>query len=81
VAGPWVEGERLYALLRRQAWRASELLRRWISTGQVSVSRHLIPGSESFEVLTSEDGLGEAWRAAQNSGPSLIISLGACRGP
>jgi tRNA nucleotidyltransferase (CCA-adding enzyme) len=59
VAGPWVEGERLYALLRRQAWRASELLRRWVSTGQVSVSRHLIQSRESFEVLTSEDGLLE----------------------
>jgi len=42
IAGPWIEGERLYVLRRREEISAHKLLRERIISGQVSISRGLI---------------------------------------
>ncbi|MEM2860487.1 MAG: CCA tRNA nucleotidyltransferase [Nitrososphaerota archaeon] len=59
AAGPWVEGERLYALLRREDTEADRLLRRWIEAGQVAVSHGLKEELRRAEILTSRSGLFE----------------------
>lgn len=41
AAGPWVDGERLYVLKRREARGAVELTRRWLEGRSVSVPRDL----------------------------------------
>jgi tRNA nucleotidyltransferase (CCA-adding enzyme) len=58
-AGPWVDGERLYALVRRDTTRAKELVEKWFRGRQVAVSRHLASDRASLEVLTPEEGLLE----------------------
>lgn len=62
MAGPWVEGERLYALLRREVVRADELLRGWMRERQVAISNHLLKSIEGAEILTSTSGLVERVR-------------------
>ncbi len=41
IAGPWIEGDRLYVLRRREEVSAHKLLRERIVSGQVSISRGL----------------------------------------
>jgi len=62
VAGPWVEGERLYALLRRRTRRVEELLRQWIAEGQVSVSPNLRESLKRAEIISTGAGLLERVR-------------------
>ncbi|MCS7146443.1 MAG: CCA tRNA nucleotidyltransferase [Nitrososphaerota archaeon] len=59
ISGPWVDGERLYALLRRRAQDADELLKEWIKGRQVAVSSQLLDSLRKAEILTSEKGLVE----------------------
>jgi len=42
AAGPWIEGDRLYVLRRREETAAHRLLRERIRSGQVSISKGLI---------------------------------------
>ncbi|MDW8041634.1 MAG: CCA tRNA nucleotidyltransferase [Nitrososphaerota archaeon] len=41
VAGPWVSGDRLYVLKRRQLLKAVDLVKRWVSGRSVSVPKDL----------------------------------------
>ncbi|MEM0481659.1 MAG: CCA tRNA nucleotidyltransferase [Nitrososphaerota archaeon] len=66
AAGPWVEGERLYALLKRKNVNADELLREWIGRGEVAISRELVDRLRGAEILTSRSGLLD--RIKQNEG-------------
>lgn len=59
VAGPWVEGERLYAIVRREHYEADQLLRLWIRRREVTISKELLSSVESAEILTSKTGLIE----------------------
>ncbi len=66
VAGPWVDGERLYALFRRKNVNADELLREWIRRGEVAISRELADSLREAEILTSRSGLIDRIRHSED---------------
>ncbi len=71
AAGPWVEGERLYALFRRKHVNVDELLREWIGRGEVAISRELVDSLREAEILTSRSGLID--RIRQNEGFRIFL--------
>jgi len=51
VAGPWVEGDRLYVLKRRDETSVDVLLKKWIAHGEVSISKQLYDAFISSEMV------------------------------
>ncbi|MEM2010428.1 MAG: CCA tRNA nucleotidyltransferase [Nitrososphaerota archaeon] len=71
VAGPWVEGERLYSIVRRDESSAEQLLRSWIKRREVAISKELLNSVERGEILTSRTGLVE--RLSRDKGHEALL--------
>lgn len=59
VAGPWVRGERLYALKRRETREAAVALEAGIAAGRLSISRELLEPIRRGRIISGWSGVLE----------------------
>ncbi len=51
IAGPWIDGDRLYVLKKRKDISVDVLLRNWLAKGEVSISRQLYKLFSSSKIV------------------------------